>query len=280
MGGTPRSKTRLGSLAKPEPGAGQARPGAAPKPGRVPAMEAVPESPREKSSRTAQAAEGMLDIASLFASDMRALGAALTPRGKAAAPKPPASPPPPATPPPDGKPPPPAGLPPPLDFPPPPGFGGASLPPKLGFPSPPDGKPPPPDGAPPPLSAEESEDLVRVMTGGFSKPAPTVVPLDPNRPVWGPKRGGGRRGGVATLGDGQVVQAHGLHELHTADMQEAKRRATRKARLQAKIRQTKLMLQRVYHRAFDREPSDSSTSLPTKGKATHVPKLKVGDDHV
>ena len=90
----------------------------------------------------------------------------------------------------------------------------------------------------------------------------------------------GAADGVATLGDGQVVQAHGLHELHTADMQEAKRRATRKARLQAKIRQTKLMLQRVYHRAFDREPSDSSTSLPTKGKATHVPKLKVGDDHV
>ena len=109
--------------------------------------------------------------------------------------------------------------------------------------------------------------------------APTA-PLDPNRRVWGPKCGAGRRGGVALTADGRVVPARGLSELHTAELH----RATRRARLQVKIKQTKRMLQRVYRRAFDREPavqkSDSSTGLATKGKATHVPKLKVGDDHV
>ena len=218
----------------------------------MPALEIVLESPREKSgpSMTAQAAEGMLDIASLFAADVRALGAALTPRGMAAAPKPPASPAPPAAPPPPD-----------------------------GAPPPPDGAPPPPDGAPPPPSTEEQEGHEGQEWLLDPGSAPTA-PLDPNRRVWGPKGGAGRRGGVALTADGRVVQAHGLSELHTAELH----RATRRARLQVKIKQTKRMLQRVYRRAFDREPavqkSDSSTGLATKGKATHVPKLKVGDDHV
>jgi len=107
-----------------------------------------------------------------------------------------------------------------------------------------------------------------------------VVALDPNRAKWGPNARAGRRGGVATV-DGRVVQAHGLSEVHTAELE----RASRTQRLQERIMQTKLMLQRAYHNAFDREPpptrvdlkSDSSTTLP---KAAHVPRLKVGDDHV